>query len=114
MVEVARLATLATVDWTFQLQHRAEHYTERYGVSPAEMKALILARLKDIEKAKAEERRIEDRAQKATEQKAKKKAKAIADAAKLPRDQRDDRIADLAERSRNADRSGDHSYRCRE
>jgi hypothetical protein len=61
MVEVHRLAGLATVDWTFQLQSRAAYFTEHFGVSPAEMKALILARLKDIEKAKAEERRIETR-----------------------------------------------------
>jgi putative DNA primase/helicase len=61
IVEVNRLADLSTVDWTFQLQSRAEEFTERYGVSPAEMKALILARLEDKKKAKAEERSIEQR-----------------------------------------------------
>ena len=58
MVEIHRLADLATVDWTFQLQSRAEHFTEHFGKSPAEMKALIVARLKDIELAKKEEDRI--------------------------------------------------------
>jgi hypothetical protein len=108
MVEVHRLAGLATADWTFQLQSRAGYFTERFGRSSAEMKALILARLKDVEKAKAEEARIEQRAERAkekaereakknTERKAKEKAKALSDTARLPRDERDDRIIELAE-----------------
>jgi hypothetical protein len=80
MVEVHRLADLATLDWTFQLQHRAAEFTERFGQSPAEMKALILARLKDIEKAKTEDRRIEARVEK--KQKTDAKEKKIADAEK--------------------------------
>jgi hypothetical protein len=112
MVEVHRLAGLATVDWTYQLQYRAGYFTEHFSKSPAEMKTLVLARLKDIEKARAEERRIEQRAERDKEKvkreaerkaekdarrKAKEKAKALADTAKLPRDQRDDKITELAE-----------------
>jgi hypothetical protein len=77
------------------------------------MKALVLACLKDAEKAKAEERRIDQRAQRDKEKakregerkaekdagrKAKEKAKALADVTKLPRDQRDAKLAGLAER----------------
>jgi hypothetical protein len=58
MVEIHRLADLATVDWTFQLQSRADYFAEHFSRSPAEMKALVHARLDDIKKAKAEEERI--------------------------------------------------------
>jgi hypothetical protein len=64
MVEIHRLADLATVDWTYQIQYRADEFTKQFGQSPAEMKALVLARLKDIEKAKTESRRIEQRVEK--------------------------------------------------
>jgi hypothetical protein len=127
MVEIHRLAGLATVDWTFQLTSRADYFTEHFGVSPAEMKTLILARLKDIEKDKVEERRIEERAekkqkadekkqksadkekksaeakkskaeQKEVERKAKEKQKSFAGIIKLPVDQRDAELTKLAKR----------------
>jgi hypothetical protein len=68
MAEVHRLADLAIADWTYQLQRRAEEFTERYGRSPAEMKALIIARLEDIKKAKAEEQRTEKKQRADTKQ----------------------------------------------
>jgi hypothetical protein len=69
MVEVHRLADLSTVDWTDQLQRRAEEYTGNFGVSSAQMKALVHARLKD----KAEERRTEQREEKQQKVDAKEK-----------------------------------------
>jgi Protein of unknown function (DUF3631) len=116
MVEVHRLAGLATVDWTYQLQYRAGYFTEHFGKSPAEMKSLVLACLKDVEKAKAAERRIEQRAEKQKmavarkqerkqeleqqkiERDAEHKERAFESISKIPGDLRDKQLEKLARR----------------
>ncbi len=95
MVEVHRLAGLATVDWMFQLTSRADFFTEHFGISAAEMKMLINARLKDIEKAKAEARRIEARTEK--KQRSDAKAKKTDEAEKQSAELKKERDARKAE-----------------
>jgi hypothetical protein len=86
-----------TFEWQFWLKDKAA----QVGTTPDFLKIAILGFIKDREKAAAEARKIEERAEKeaekATKSKAKEKAKVITEVAKLPRDERDDRIIELAE-----------------
>ena len=68
MVEVKRLAGLATADWRYQVQHRS---AKLLGIEPAELQKLVEAEIKDRDKAakkvELEDRRREQRAAKILE-----------------------------------------------
>jgi Protein of unknown function (DUF3631) len=103
LVEAERLSKQPSTEWQFWLN--TTDIAERLGTTKDFLKTAILGLIKEREKKATEERRIEERSKKEAERKAeqdakrkaKERAKAVADITKLPRDQRDDKIAEMAE-----------------
>jgi hypothetical protein len=103
MAEAERMSEQPEFEWKFWLATR--NTAEQLGTTREFMKSTILGMIKEREKKAAEARRIEQRAKEKAEkaaernakEKAKEKAKTLADVAKLPRDDRDTKIAELAE-----------------
>jgi hypothetical protein len=107
MVEAERLSKQPELEWKYWLS--TTDIAERLGTTRDVLKTAILGLIKEREKKATEARRIEQRAErdkreaerkveKEAARKAKEETKALAGISKLPRDQRDAKVAGLAKK----------------